>query len=80
MTTPRPNATHAQLLLDALRAHGRTSYHELLTRYADAGYTYSGFVVAVCRARKQGLIDGTPRTQGGAIVRAGCCPCCGREL
>lgn len=56
---------------------GRTTYRELLERYAPRGYTKAGFASAVRRLK--GMVEG-PGVRGGYIVRAGYCRCCGREL
>jgi hypothetical protein len=71
--------THRQILLVELAQHGRVTYGELMERYGDHGYTKVGFVSAARRLRARGLIVG-PGVQGGDIVKADVCPCCGREL
>lgn len=70
--------TAYQTLLRELDAHGRVTYAQLVERYGDKGYEYGSFVAAAKRARDAGLATG-PHGHGGAIVKTGVCPCCGRE-
>ena len=72
--------THYAILLRDLATHGRTTYRELIDRHGEQGYTYGGFVAAVFRARKDGVIVATPKHARGVIVQATHCPCCGRKM
>lgn len=70
--------TAYEVLMIELETHGRTTYRKLVERYGDQGYSYGSFVAAAKRARDEGYASG-PQGHGGAIVRAGVCPCCGRS-
>lgn len=70
--------THRQILLDELAVHGRTTYHDLMQKYGQQGYTIDSFRAAVHWARQNGLV--APVAPGRDIVRVDVCPCCGRKF
>lgn len=72
------NPSHFAALMHELAAHGETTYDALLARYDDPmQYSYDGFVHAVHKARRLGLVRREGRS---TIIASGCCPTCGRAL
>lgn len=72
--------THTQAILRELALHGHTTYYDLMRQYEDEGYTYAGFVAAVQRLIRKGLVEPRKPRERKPITIAGCCPCCGRAL